>query len=81
MKKGIINHVVVNDGEDIAKVIGGNVVSKSRRVEKGGENDENDMHEGSEVDVEEIQRINNTENDILEALTNIMLEYREGIYR
>ena len=90
MKKGIINHVVVNDGEDIAKVIGGNVVSKSRRVEKGGENDENeggendedDMHEdeGSEVDVEEIQRINNTENDILEALTNIMLEYREGIY-
>ena len=82
MKKGIINHVVVNDGEDIAKVIGGNVVSKSRRVEKGGENDEDDMHEdeGSEVDVEEIQRINNTENDILEALTNIMLEYREGIY-
>ena len=45
-------------------------------------NDENDMHEdeGSEVDVEEIQRINNTENDILEALTNIILEYREGIY-
>ena len=25
-------------------------------------------------------RINNTENDILEAVTNVMLEYREGIY-
>ena len=45
MKKGIINHVVVNDVEDIAKVIGGNVVSKSRRVEKGGENDENEGDE------------------------------------
>ena len=44
-----------------------------------GENDGDDMSEdeGGEV---EIQRINNTENDILEALTNIMLEYREGIY-
>ena len=40
------------------------------------------MHEdeGSEVDVEEIQRINNTENDIQEAVTNVMLEYSKGIY-
>ena len=81
-------------GEDQAKVIGGNVVSKSRRVETVGENDEDgggeavvgendedDMSEdGCEVDVEEIQRINNTENDILEAVTNVMLEHREGIY-
>ena len=54
MKKGIINHVVVNDGEDIAKVIGGNVVSKSRRVEKGGENDEN---EGGEAVVERMMKM------------------------
>ena len=87
LKKGIINHVVINDGEDIAKVIGGNVVSKSRRVETFGENDEdeggeavvgeNDEDEMSEDggEVEEIQRINNTENDIQEAVTNVMLEY------
>ena len=54
MKNGIINHVVVNDGEDIAKVIGGNVVSKSRRVEKGGENDEN---EGGEAVVERMMKM------------------------
>ena len=90
-EKGIINDVVVDDGEDEAKVIGGNVVPKSRRVETVGENDEdeggeavvgendedemsedgggkvgeavvgeNDGDEGNEVDVEEIQRINNT---------------------
>ena len=41
---------------------------------------ENDGDEGNEVDVEEIQRINNTENDIQEAVTNVMLEYSEGIY-
>ena len=33
--------------------------------------------EGGEV---EIQRINNTETDIQEAVTNVMLEYSEGIY-
>ena len=110
-EKGIINDVVVDDGEDEAKVIGGNVVPKSRRVETVGENDEdeggeavvgendedemsedgggkvgeavvgeNDGDEGNEVDVEEIQRINNTENGIQEAVTNVMLEYSEGIY-
>ena len=110
-EKGIVNDVVVDDGEDEAKVIGGNVVPKSRRVETVGENDEdeggeavvgendedemsedgggkvgeavvgeNDGDEGNEVDVEEIQRINNTENDIQEAVTNVMLEYSEGIY-
>ena len=131
-EKGIINDVVVDDGEDEAKVIGGNVVPKSRRVETVGENDEdeggeavvgendedemsedgggkvgeavvgendedemsedgggkvgeavvgeNDGDEGNEVDVEEIQRINNTETDIQEAVTNVMLEYSEGIY-
>ena len=44
-----------------------------------GENDGDDMSEdeGGEV---EIQRINNTENDIQEAVTNVMLEYSEGIY-
>ena len=43
-----------------------------------GENDGYDMSEdeGGEV---EIQRINNTENDIQEAVTDIMLEYSEGI--
>ena len=71
-------------------MIGGNVVPKSRRVETVGENDEdeggeavvgeNDGDEGNEVDVEEIQRINNTETDIQEAVTNVMLEYSEGIY-
>ena len=38
-EKGIVNDVVVDDGEDEAKVIGGNVVPKSRRVETVGEND------------------------------------------
>ena len=67
-EKGIINDVVVDDGEAEAKVIGGNVVSKSRRVETVGENDEDgggkavvgendedDMSEdeGCEVDVED----------------------------
>ena len=67
-EKGIVNDVVVDDGEDEAKVIGGNVVSKSRRVETVGENDEDgggkavvgendedDMSEdeGCEVDVED----------------------------
>ena len=33
MKKGIINDVEADDGKDIAKVIGGNVVLKLRRVE------------------------------------------------
>ena len=33
--------------------------------------------EGGEV---EIQRIKNTEKDIREAVTNLMLEYSEGIY-
>ena len=41
---------------------------------------ENDGDEGNEVDVEEIQKINNTETDIQEAVTNVMLEYSEGIY-
>ena len=45
-EKGIINDVVVDGGEDEAKVIGGNVVSKSSRVETVGENDED---EGGEV--------------------------------
>ena len=44
-----------------------------------GENDGDDMSEdeGGEV---EIQRIKNTENDIQEAVTNLMLEYSKGIY-
>ena len=97
-EKGIINDVVVDGGEDEAKVIGGNVVSKSSRVETVGENDEDeggevgeavvgdndgdDMSEGEggEVGVEEIQRINNTETDIQEAVTNVMLEYSQSIY-
>ena len=53
-EKGIINNVVVDGGEDEAKVIGGNVVSKSRRVEKGGENDEN---EGGEAVVERMMKM------------------------
>ena len=53
-EKGIVNDVVVDDGEDEAKVIGGNVVSKSRRVEKGGENDEN---EGGEAVVERMMKM------------------------
>ena len=49
-EKGIVNDVVVDDGEDEAKVIGGNVVPKSRRVETFGENDED---EGGEAVVGE----------------------------
>ena len=62
---------MLNNAQDKMSEDGGEAV--------GGENDGYDMSEdeGGEV---EIQRINNTENDILEALTNIMLEYREGIY-
>ena len=44
-----------------------------------GENDGYDMSE-DEGGEGEIQRINNTENDIQEAVTNVMLEYCEGIY-
>ena len=44
-EKGIINDVVVDGEEDEAKVICGNVVSKSSRVETVGENEEDEMSE------------------------------------
>ena len=43
------------------------------------ENDGDDMSEDKDSEVK-IQRINNTETDIQEAVTNVMLEYSEGIY-
>ena len=45
-----------------------------------GENYGDDMSEDKDSEVE-IQRINNTENDIQEAVTNVMLEYSKAIGR